>query len=68
MISFSLVPSPLQNGRIDLVLRLYRGGKIASTTVLDTVDRSLASMVLMKCRVHLRHLGVQEASGLLPAS
>ena len=64
MISFTLSPTPLDNGQIDVVLRLYRRGKLASVTSIATVHRSVASMVMLRCRVHLRTLGVGEASDL----
>ncbi|HEX4766071.1 MAG TPA: hypothetical protein VH414_07315 [Lichenihabitans sp.] len=67
MISFTLSPMPLDNGQIDVVLRLYRRGKLASVTNVATVHRSVASMVMLRCRVHLRNLGVGEATELRTA-
>lgn len=63
MISFTLIPRQLTDGRIAIVLHLYRNKKLASTTTVAAVERTQATMVLVKCRVHLRNLGVQDANG-----
>lgn len=45
---------------VSVMLRLYAGERLVSTTTLATVDETAAPGLLNRCRSHIRRLGVPE--------
>ena len=59
-IQFLLTTRPSTFGRSDVVLRLYRGDRMASEAVISTVPDSKARMILLMSRMQLFRLGYDE--------
>ena len=59
-ITFYLTIRPSTFGRSDVVLRLYRGERLASETVISTVRDDKARMVMLMSRMQLFRLGYDE--------
>jgi hypothetical protein len=65
-ITFYLTIRPSTFGRSDVVLRLYRRGRIASETVISTVRDDKARMVMLMSRMQLFRRGFDEHVLTLP--
>lgn len=65
-ITFYLTIRPSTFGRSDVVLRLYRGGRVASETVVCTVRDDKARMVMLMSRMQLFRYGYDEHVLTLP--
>ena len=59
-ITFYLTIRPSTFGRSDVVLRLYRGERPASETVISTVRDDKARMMMLMSRMQLFRLGYDE--------
>ena len=64
MITFTLIRSDTADGRIAVVLYLYRDKKLASVTTIATVVAGTARMVFNESRAHLKRLGLRDACEL----
>ena len=56
-IRYSLASQSADDGRIEIILDLYRGSVPALTRRIATVERMHARAVLSKCQRHLEMLG-----------
>lgn len=65
-IGFLLIRRPLPDGKVAVVLHLYRDDKPALTTTVATVSASVARMVALACRLRLLERGASEHSPTLP--
>ena len=65
-ITFYLTIRPSTFGRSDVVLRLYRKGRVASETVVCTVKDDKARMVMLMSRMQLFRYGYDEHVLTLP--
>ena len=65
-ITFTLSLRPATFGRSEVVLRLYRGGRIASETVISTVRDDKARMIMLMSRMQLFRRGYDEHVLTLP--
>ena len=65
-ITFYLTIRPTTFGRSDVVLRLYRKGRLASETVVSTVRDDNARMVMLMSRMQLFRRGYDEHVLTLP--
>ena len=61
-VSYMLVPRLLTNGRVSIILQLYRDHRLASTSPVAVIDRAQAADLMYKCRHHLGLLGVADLS------
>lgn len=68
MITYTLSRKDRTDGRVSLVLHLYRNKKIAHSTTIATLDPTLARKVFVKAHEHLETLGVWNASDLMRES
>ncbi len=62
MITFTLIRSDLPDGRVAIVLYLYRDKKTASVSTIATVAPNQARSLFNESRAHLRKLGVRDAN------
>ena len=65
-ITFYLSLRPATFGRSDVVLRLHRGGRVVSETVISTVRDDKARMIMLMCRMQLFRQGYDEHVLTLP--
>ena len=65
-VTFYLTIRPSTFGQSDVVLRLYRKGRIASETVVSTVRDDRARMVMLMSRMQLFRRGYDEHVLTLP--
>jgi hypothetical protein len=65
-ITFYLTIRPSTFGRSDVVLRLYRRGRVASETVISTVRDDRARMMMLMSRMQLFRRGYDEHVLTLP--
>ncbi len=59
-VRFHLTTRPSDDGRAVILLRLYRGGQLASETVISTIKETKARMILLMSRMQLFRLGYEE--------
>ena len=59
-IQFLMTERPSTSGRTEVVLRLYRGHRLISETVVAEVSDRKARSILLMSRIQLTHLGYDE--------
>ena len=59
-IRFYLITRPTMHDQSEVVLRLYRHGRMVSETVISTVRDDKARMVMLMSRMQLFRLGYDE--------
>ena len=64
MITFTLIRSDAADGRVAIVLYLYRAKTLASVTTIAIVAPGAARMLFNESRAHLKRLGVRDACEL----
>ncbi|WP_237483013.1 hypothetical protein [Lichenibacterium dinghuense] len=65
-VRFHLTMRPSDDGRAVVLLRLYRGGHLASETVISTIKETKARMILLMSRMQLFRLGYEEHVPVMP--
>ena len=65
-VRFLVTMRPADDGRSDILLKLYRDGQLASETVVSTLKETKARMVLLMSRMQLFRLGYEEHVPVMP--
>ncbi|WP_237479271.1 hypothetical protein [Lichenibacterium dinghuense] len=67
-IRFDLRMRPAVDGRYEVLLRLYRDGRLASETSIATIKEGKARLILRMADQQLARLGYREFLSELPAA
>ena len=59
VITFTLAPRLMVNGRVAVVLHLYRDKQLALTSTLTVCKPQVSKTVLLMCRLYLGRLGIE---------
>ena len=65
-VRFCLTMRPSDDGQAVVLLRLYRGGLLASETVVSTIKETKARMILLMSRMQMFRLGYEEHVPVMP--
>lgn len=65
-VRFLLTMRSSNDGRAQVLLRLYRGGHLTSETVISTIKETKARMILLMSRMQLFRLGYEEHVPTMP--
>ena len=65
-VRFFVTMRPTDDGRADVLVKLYRDGQFVSETVVSTLKETKARMILLMSRMQLFRLGYQEHVPVMP--
>ena len=65
-VRFVVTMRPADDGRADVLVKLYRDGQMVSETVVSTLKETKARMILLMSRMQLFRLGYQEHVPVMP--
>lgn len=65
-VRFLVTMRSADEGRADVLLKIYRDGQLASETLVTTIKETKARMVLLMSRMQLFRLGYEEHVPVMP--